>query len=199
MKDLLIACADVGSVANGNFGWADSDGAGGDNPSELAACVASALQAGRPVALGFECPLFIPLPDSERDLGRGRAGEGSRPWSAGAGCGALATGLVQAIWTLSEVRKASPQACMAYLAWNVFVDAGSGLLLWEAFVSGAAKGNGHRDDARLAVEAFAARMPNPATDITAPNPVSLAGFALLRAGWPLGLEALRTACIAIKA
>lgn len=199
MNDLLIACADVGSVANGNFGWAESDGTGGSNPSELAAKVALALQAGRPVALGFECPLFVPLPVNERDIGRSRQGEGSKPWSAGAGCGALATGLVQSTWILTEIRKNTPAACLAHLTWESFEQSGSGLLVWEAFVSGSAKGLDHIDDARLAVKAFSSRMPRPQTDITATNPLSLAGFALLRAGWPLGIEALGFECIAIKA
>lgn len=132
MNGLLIACADVGSIKKGNFGWADSDGAKGAKPSELAAKVSAALSESRPVALGFECPLYLPLPGDELNLGRCRDGEGSRPWSAGAGCAALATGLVQAAWTLREIRKPSVCTVGAYLDWGNFESAGSGLLLWEA-------------------------------------------------------------------
>jgi hypothetical protein len=199
MDRLLIACADVGSVAKGNFGWADSDGEEGANPSEFAAKAARAISEGRPVALGFECPLFVPLPHAERELGKGRAGEGGRPWSAGAGCGALATGLVQATWTLTEIRKRCPAASNAHLDWATFNIASRGLLLWEAFVSGARKGADHVADARRAVSAFEAKLPLPETDIIAVNPVSLAGLALLRAGWPVGLDALTQPCLAIKA
>jgi hypothetical protein len=199
MKRLLIACADIGSVVNGNFGWADSEGSEGTKPSELAAKVASALADQRPVALGFECPLFVPLPDSELELGRSRRGEGSRAWSAGAGCGALATGLVQVAWTLGEVRQRCSPTVSAYLEWSSFEKAGGGLLVWEAFVSGAAKGSGHVNDAALAVRAFAAKLPTPETDLHAVNPMSLAGFALIRSGWSIGIEALRQPCLAIKA
>lgn len=199
MDRLLIACADVGSVPNGNFGWADSDGFEGNKPSGLVGRTAAALAAGRPVALGFECPLFIPLPEAEDQLGKGRIGEGSRAWSAGAGCGALATGLVQATWTLAEIRKQCPHPCHAHLSWDGFEAAGCGLLVWEAFVSGASKGSGHISDARLAVEAFAKRLPRPETEVQASNPMSLAGFALLRAGWPLGIEVMDLPCLVIKA
>jgi hypothetical protein len=161
MHRLLIACADVRSVANGNFGWSDDEGSQGTLPSELAIKVAAALCEQRPVALGFECPLFVPLPEAERDLGKSRSGEGSRAWSAGAGCGALATGLVQAAWTLREIRKRCPAQTGAYLEWPAFEEAGSGLLVWEASVSGSAKGSGHVNDAALAVSAFAAKLPVP--------------------------------------
>lgn len=198
MDQLLVACADVGSVSKGNFGWADSDGFVGNRPSELVGRIAAALASGRPVALGFECPLFVPLPEAEEQLGKGRIGEGSRAWSAGAGCGALATGLVQATWILTEIRKQSQSSNRAHLAWGEFEAAGCGLLVWEAFVSGASKGSGHIADAKLAVEAFAARLPRPETAVWAMNPISLAGFALLRAGWPIGIEALNIPCLVIK-
>jgi hypothetical protein len=58
-----------------------------------------------PVALGFECPLFVPLNLQPEALTTARSGEGSRPWSAGAGCGALATGLVQVAWILRKIRQ----------------------------------------------------------------------------------------------
>ena len=199
MIQLLVVCADVGSVARGNFGWADCDGSCGTRPSELAEKVAAALSDKRPVALGFECPLFVPLPEAESELGQRRMGEGNRAWSAGAGCGALATGLVQAAWTLREIRKRCPSSVEAHLDWRSFNKDGSGLLLWEAFVSGSAKGSGHVDDADIAVRAFKKRLPTPKTDLHATNPVSLAGLALLWAGWPVGTEALRQSCIAIKA
>ena len=198
MKKILVACADVGSVAKGKFGWADSDGAQGTKPSQLAIKVATALIEDRPVALGFECPLFVPLPDAENELGRSRPGEGDRSWSAGAGCGALATGLVQAAWTLREIRKQCPPTVRAHLKWESFEKGGLGLLVWEAFVSGTAKGAGHVHDARLAVEAFSARLPKPVTDIHAINPMSLIGFALTKSGWPIGSDALGQPCLVIK-
>lgn len=61
------------------------------------------------MALGFEAPLMVPVSpvgvDGWTTLGQARQGETvdggrSRPWSAGAGSGALATGLAQLAWVL---------------------------------------------------------------------------------------------------
>ena len=110
MDGIVVFCADVGSVKSGNFGWARTEVTSAApaehnhaSPSDLAAAVADELGEGRPVALGFECPLFLPVPENPLQLGMARHGEGSRPWSAGAGTGALATGLVQTAWVLAEI------------------------------------------------------------------------------------------------
>ena len=62
------------------------------------------LAARRPVALDFECPLYVPVPANPADLGKARKNEGNRSWSAGAGSGAMATGLVEAAWVLRKLR-----------------------------------------------------------------------------------------------
>ncbi len=162
------------------------------------------LSAGRAVALGFECPLFVPLAETETTLTSARPGEGSRAWSAGAGCGVLTTGLVQVAWVLEQARIRLPHRCEAFLSWEKFKAAGSGLLLWEAFVSGSSKSKGatHIDDARMAVNAFSAALPNPglANAILCASPVySLVGAALLRTGWSSDLSLLSEACLVIKA
>src|SRR5438132_295798 len=106
MEGLNIYCADIGSVSKCNFGWyGDRDGSGGSDIGELADRVARDLQDQRPVALGFECPLFVPVVADPQSLGCGRLGEGSRSWSAGAGAGVLATGLVQVVWLLQQIRE----------------------------------------------------------------------------------------------
>jgi hypothetical protein len=198
----VVACADVGSVRAGRFGWYDSLGAYGELPSTLAARVAALLDAGSRVALGFECPLFVPLPDEELQLGCARPGEGSRPWSAGAGSGALATGLVQVVWVLAQIRASLHEPAPAHTDWASFASSTVGLYLWEAFVSGGAKGSGHIDDARLAVSAFQRALP----DLAVANAVScfcpvysLIGAALLRTGWSTDPAVLNSACVVIKA
>jgi hypothetical protein len=198
---LLTACADIGSVAGGNFGWWSSDGNSGRTPSTLAASVSAALNSNRPVALGFECPLFVPLTDDESQLTRARPGEGSRAWSAGAGCGALATGLVQVAWVLRAIRSSLNSPRTAHLNWDAFVEAQSGLFLWEAFVSGAAKSSSHVADAQAAGEAFVQAFPNPGTvnAITCSTEVySLIGAALLRTGWSHSPEVLALPSLVIK-
>ena len=47
-------------------------------------------------------------PDAWRGLGKARDGEGNRPWSVGAGSGALATGLAQRAWMLRQLAVTVP-------------------------------------------------------------------------------------------
>jgi hypothetical protein len=190
MHGLVVFCADVGSVRAGNFGWARTEPRDAvaeydsSSPVHLVAAVVDELQAGRPVALGFECPLFVPVPASAAALGAGRGGEGNRPWSAGAGVGTLATGLVQAAWVVTAIRTRCPDDAL-HLEWPAFAAASRGLLLWEAFVSATAKGKTHVDDAAIAVAAFSGLLPDhvAGSPITAERPLSLAGAVALWSGW----------------
>lgn len=202
MRNLVVACADIGSTARGNFGWWSSTGCEGTLPSTLASHVAQCLKAGFPVALGFECPLFVPLNADEMRLTNARPGEGSRPWSAGAGCGALATGIVQSTWVLQEIRQLLDTPRIAYCDWGDFDSAGSGLLVWEAFVSGKGKAEGHVADARAAVAVFEAALPDPrdSNAVRCESPViSLIGAALIRSGWSRDQEFLEKPCLVVRA
>lgn len=202
MDQLITICADVGSVAKGNFAWWSSNGESGDSPSALATHVQKSLANGYPVALGFECPLFVPLLDDEKSLTNARPGEGSRAWSAGAGCGALATGLVQVAWILQEVRRGLARPAEPFLSWDAFVARESGLFLWEAFVSGKAKGDTHIADAKLGAETFMRALPDPTLHnaVVCSSPIySLLGAALLRTGWSTDLRVLQEACLVLRA
>lgn len=209
LSQLVIYCADIGSVPNGRFGWARV--ASGENDVErhrdgteiaqLVDALAADIGAGRPVALGFECPLYLPVPDKPLLLGRARQGEANRSWSAGAGAGALATGAVEVAWILAALRERLP-ASGPTLDWDAFMQSGRGLFLWEAFVTDRAKAATHVDDATVAVSAFRDALP----DIAAANavstearPLSLLGAALLWAGWSSDLGLLHQPCIVIKA
>jgi hypothetical protein len=89
-----IYAADIGSVATGRFGWArrsDVGTNGGTDPAQMVVELGKDMGRGVRVALGFECPLWMDLPSSAAELTKARNGEGNRPWSAGAGAGALAT------------------------------------------------------------------------------------------------------------
>jgi len=202
VERLTVVCADVGSVASGNFGWWSSAGASGSAPSALSSHVASILNSRAPVALGFECPLFVPLVENEASLTSARPGEGSRPWSAGAGCGALATGLVEVAWVLRAIRAQLVRPESAFLAWPPFIQSRAGLFLWEAFVSGPQKRSSHVADAQVAVQAFAQGLPDPSTKnaVVCESPVhSLVGAALLRTGWSQNLALLAEPCLVLKA
>ena len=204
-------CADVGSIKQGRFGWAREEvptgdlerHRGGTEIRELVDALEEDLAAGIPVALGFECPLFVPVPEDAFRLGAARSGDGNRAWSAGAGTGALTTGLVQAAWVLAELRKRRPDERL-YLDWATFEAGGSGggrLFLWEAFVTGEAKAATHVDDAIVAVACFTAALPNPtdATAVTAERPLSLVGTAALWAYWTDDVALLHAPCLVLKA
>ena len=210
---LAICCADIGSVRNHNFGWASVRGdrhRGGKEIGGLVEEVVRSLAAGVKVALGFECPLWVPVPDDPTGLTAGRAVDGNKPWSAGAGAGALAAGLTETAWILREVRRGlgdkGASQPSAYLDWNEFAGAETGIFLWEAFVTGAAKAagaeeDGHTADARIACEEFAARLPDPTSgsvDEPAHAVRSLIGAAVLWSGWSEDLDLLRTKCLVVK-
>jgi hypothetical protein len=208
-KQLWIFCADIGSVKAGRFGWfgAGPDGKqvpGNSSIEELVSAVVEKLSSGAKVALGFECPLYVPLRDDPMEITKARAGEGNRSWSAGAGCGALATGLVEVTWILEKIRaNTKPEYVTAFLKWKAFDEADGGLFLWEAFVSGKAKGSGDSDDARIAVKAFqdALALPNleEANAISEQCVFSLIGASMLRAGWSESVQYLSECCLVIKA
>jgi hypothetical protein len=206
--DVVIYCADIGSVPRNRFGWARGDPAaaelerhrGGTEIVELADSVAVDVQAGRALAVGFESPLFVPVPEEPLRLGAARRGEGNRSWSAGAGASALASGIVEVAWILRALRRRLP-AASAYLDWHAFVAAGNGLFLWEAFVSAGAKARTHVDDATVAVAAFGEALADPiaANAVAAERPLSLLGAALVWSGWSDDGDLLHAPCLVIKA
>lgn len=206
--DLAVYAIDVGSVPRKRLGWARAylpsghvDPAAKETEiGRLVTCIAADLAAGMPVALGFECPLYVPVPANAIELGKARVGEGNRSWSAGAGSGAMATGFVQAAWVLRELRD-STDGVRLYFDWGRFAAAQQGLFLWEAFVTAAAKGPDHHDDAAAAVHAFCRLCPDPrkAEPVSAPTPVSLIAAAALWSGWIDDVDELRRPCLVVKA
>jgi len=138
----LVVGVDVGSVRRkGGFSWSSADAAarGQDDPSALGQLVVDVLAAGRPVALAFECPLSVPVPgvqdEAWQELGRARTGEGNRSWSAAAGTGALATGLVQLSWVLAFLRDRARQSPRVTTSLERFMAGGADLLIAEAIVT----------------------------------------------------------------
>jgi len=209
MRQLVVYCADIGSVARGRFGWARGAQSGrslrittkSTDIRKLVARVARDLNAVTPVTMGFECPLFVPAVNDPNKLTRARVGEGSRPWSAAAGAGALVTGLTEVLWVLQQLQSRLSSTQPVYVSWPEFAHAGRGLFLWEAFVTSTAKGKSHIDDAEEAVRAFWGSLPNPeaANAIHEMRVHSLLGAALLRSGWSKDLGLLEIPCLVIKA
>jgi hypothetical protein len=208
--DLAVYAVDVGSIARKRLGWARAYAPDGKVDPEaqetdierLVDTLAADLLAARAVALGFECPLYVPVPGDGQVLGKARIGEGNRSWSAGAGSGALATGLVQACWVLRALRERVSDV-PALVDWPSFQRSEHGLFLWEAFVSAKAKATDltHHGDAAIAVERFFAVLPDPTTadELDAPSPFSLIGAALVWSGWSNDVSLLRSKCLVVKA
>lgn len=207
MPEFWIYCAHIGSVAGGRFGWAGvrSDPSRealrtGDSIRKLAEQVASVLNAGSRVALGFECPLFVPYPEDPNRLTSARPGEGARAWCAGAGAGSLATGLTETIWLLGAIRALLDAPVPASLTWESFLTARPGLFLWEAFVSQTGERLTHVDAAERAVRHFAAALPNleDANAVRCHRVHSLIRAALLRTGWTSDVTVLSRPCVVLK-
>jgi len=203
----IYAC-DCGSPRRGNFAWTvvspDRAPGGGDDINRLVECLVRDLNAGHSVALGFESPLFVPVPDAANDIGRGRLGEGSRPFSAGAGCGALVVGLLEVAWVLRAIRRQLDQERSVHFStspadWPPPEDQQT-LFLWEAFVSGDAHSDEHvRDAATAAMEFLAHEEALPdANAVTAEHPLSLVHAAALWSGWSEDTEGLHTPAVVIK-
>jgi hypothetical protein len=105
---------------------------------------------------------------------------------------------MQVAWVLRRIRAAIHAP--AYLKWGDFQHAGSGLFIWEALVSGAAKGEDPSDDARRAVAAFHGALPDPTRSnaVSVPEAYSLIGAALLRTGWKTNPAVLATPALVIR-
>ena len=159
---------------------------------------------GASVALGFEAPLFIPVPQDASRLSRGRTGEGNRSFAAPPGLSVTTLGLHQAAWLLDRIRTllGSDNSMVRFTqdprAWPPVVDARV-LFCWEAFVSGKAHGRDHVADAITAVFAFAQEETHLASNrrICAERPLSVIAAAALWSGWIHDLAELHISNIVI--
>jgi hypothetical protein len=144
-----VVAVDIGSVRPpSKFAWAAFDAPGrelikaGEDPETAVSMLTPGLMAGAQAALLLEAPMAVPVPGSKPDawlgLGKARDGEGNRPWSAGAGAGALATGLAQGAWMLRQfaVTVAELTATTQPGSWR---RGDAQLLLAEAFITAAGK------------------------------------------------------------
>src|SRR5947209_6805319 len=196
MPKTYIFCADVGAPHKKSVGWAGR--ALGDRPkatrsgSDIAQCaivVAHHLNQGESVSLGLECPLYVPLRHNPLELTRGRKQEGTPAWSASIGATVLATGIVVAAWLLRDIRAKLQRSVPPFLDWMEFTRADTtGLHLWEAKVSGSAKGpakgRSHKRDARTALNYFMRNVDASGFGKVCQEPVlSLIGAVLVQTGW----------------
>jgi hypothetical protein len=163
-----VFCIDVGSPKK--IGWADSKSRRGTGDDLALALIelAHRLKRNEKVALGFEAPIWTPFRSELSEITKSRGGlelSPSRPWSAGAGCGALGVALALMPWCFNQISSAAGPVPATVRLDRFRSDCN--LLLWEAFVSGAMKVDGatHHDDAALACDSFMARWPDLLSDI----------------------------------
>lgn len=173
------------------------------------------MDQGTPLALGFECPCFVPVREDEEAVLRQRRGEHGKAFSAAAGAFVLVDGLVESAWVLDRLGDRGVTATVDPARWPE----PHGVLLWEAFVSGAGKGGPdsravssgwlptrvRRDvrDAATAVVAFA-RKGRPRVDHSDIDTDGAAAFntlaaAALRAGLSSDTAELSCPSYAVKA
>lgn len=205
-RDVSIWVADVGSIARRKFGWCRAvpyreTVSTGSDIRAFADGVCRDLASDTKVALGFECPLFIPVPEKALDLGKARDGDRDQAWSAAAGCCALSTGLAESAWVFREIRRAVGEIVTPSLSWGSFHSGDANLFVWEAFITGGSKALTHEGDAEVAARAFLGCYPDRVEEsmVTCESPLSLAATAMNWAGFHLEQEALGMPCIVLGA
>lgn len=200
-EQITIGAIDVG--APHNIGWAILSEEGVEHGADLDEFIArfAKLSEGRPSALGFEAPMFIPHARPTNKLTSQREGENGRPWSAGAGATVTTIGLAIVAHVLTGLREHGPKRA-AMLDWKNWPH-NDDLLLFEAFVSGSnhAGPGEHWKDALNAAKGFAEALP----DLDAANAVceasvfSLVGACMIRTGWAqTGDNLLSEPCLVIR-
>ncbi|MFT4252558.1 MAG: hypothetical protein QM608_08745 [Caulobacter sp.] len=201
--DIAIGVIDVGSPKGGKLGWAilapNADPALGKDLDAFVDAM-TALGGNWPLAIGFEAPLFIPTPAEALKILGGRKGEGSRPWSAGAGAAVTTAALAVVTYTLAGLRRGLGQAAASTDISALPLRPGD-TLFFEAFVTAAAKGDDHADDAFIAAREIQALLSGHRayrSAIDEPEVFSLLGASLLRTGWSTDLAVLSTPCLVVK-
>jgi hypothetical protein len=206
MSRVVYAC-DIGSIRARSFAWARA-APGGANPTasadinELVTRLLEDVRDGMSIALGFESPLFMPVPEQSADLSCGRAGDGNRSIFAPVGAAVATLGIHEAAWILRSIRDEGVDALTYSLDWTAWPPQGAArtLLLWEAFVSGAAHRNSHAQDAATAALFFEANEGNldGLNAVTAVQPLNMVHAAALWAGWADDLDRLHSGCLVLK-
>lgn len=198
-----IFCCDIGSVRRAAFGWARTIGDGPvEGGRDIDACadhIRRALDRGMRVALGIEAPLFLPVPPDRAGLSLGRTGERDRSCFAPSGGYVATLGIHELAYLLQCI------SGTVTLDWGVWAEGKANLLIWEAFVSGAAHTDigDHVADAATAVVEFRSRIATGelSSDVSIEEPrrvLSLAGTALLWSGLAADLAILSQATIVVK-
>lgn len=211
-KRIIYAC-DVGSTRCSaktglpSFAWArvnPEDGAiqVSSYIDKLVQQLESDIQQGCSIALGFEAPLFIPVPEDWKDLSKGREGDGNRSFASPVGLSVCALGIHQSAWILRSLYESLSRECDFTLDPKCWPPSGQRpvVFCWEAFVSGAAHSEQHLMDAATAVSFFHENETNlrNINAVSAEKPLSLIWSVALWSGWVSDLEFMHKPTLVIK-
>jgi hypothetical protein len=213
---VAVACVDVGSIVKHHLGWAVIEGAGathGRDPADVVGTSSSILNRGLQLAIGFECPLYVPVRDNPLELTCCRKGERYVNWCGGPGGAVLSTGLVQAHWILTRIARAAP-GIRGTTRWSEFASGNCQLLAGEAFVTSKdgrrpdlkrfriGRMGGHEHDALTGAATFVERLDSGAaveSDLESEPSMSLIAWHLLSCSLSADRSLLTEPCIVIKA
>jgi len=160
------------------------------------------IEGGYSVALGFEAPLFIPIPEDSEDLSKGRDGEGNRSFASRVGLTVCALGIHQSAWILKRLHESSSCKCEFTLDLQCWPPSGHRpvLFCWEAFISGGAHSDQHLRDAATAVVFFVDNEQSlqKANAVRVENTISLIGAVALWSGWTSDLHYLHRPTLVLK-
>lgn len=204
MNPVVYAC-DIGSVKSGTFAWArntslDSSPAASVDIDDLITAITRDVTNGLPISLGFEAPLFLPVPDESSRLNSGRTGESSRSMFAPAGAAVTTLGVHESAWILKRLRTSLPPDTTLTFDWTTGDYSPGQLFIWEAFVSSTAHSDTHERDAATAVQYCLANHANldAVNAVTCPNPLSLISAAALWSGWLTDVQSLHASCLVLR-
>jgi hypothetical protein len=209
----VVACLDIGSPKKGNVGWAilysDERATGGDLHGFINE-LAGHLAADRTVAVGFECPLYVPMRLDPAAMTDCRVGEQGLNWCGGPGASVLATGLVQVNWCLARLAERDP-GIRGTTRWAELSRGSADVYCWEAFIT--SKGGvvvelndvnqipHHEQDALCGAVAFARAIADhgaPRSDLGDEAALSLVGLHLLQTGMTTDVTLLSETCTVLK-
>jgi hypothetical protein len=212
----VVYAVDVGAPGGG-LAWArfapeaEHNPCGSMNYDVLVDLIIRDLRADLPVALGFEAPMFLPVAPTIGGLTGARLGEPAA-WSFGAGACVTTVAIPLMAMTLRRIRSQlnpAPRVGLDAARWLDPDAPRSHLLLWEAFVSGAAHARGpnaagltaHLQDAATAVHAFVQwerANPRPPSDVSTNEPISTVGTAMLWSGLDSDLGLLHQQVLVLR-
>jgi hypothetical protein len=206
MSRVIYAC-DVGSTKSGAFAWARtlptrSVPSAGRNIATLVSSIIADAESGLSISLGFESPLFLPVPRRHDNLSSGRSGESNRSMFAPVGAGVTTLGVHQAAWILRAVGDKAGDLLEYVTDWRQWppLDGSPRFLVWEAFVSGNAHSLSHENDAVTAAMYFREKEGSlgAAHAVSAEDPFSLIHAVAMWAGWATDLDRLHCECLVLK-